>query len=103
MEQTVINEMLARRLWRVLVDAGCLGAAPPDGDVTEDFVRQLQNNDRGEFRFQGDLGFGGKFYWHPTWGWRVACYKEDENPQRKLIVDTVNRRLKEMWADGEDL
>ena len=32
-----------------------------------------------EWRFQGSLGFGGKFYTDHD-RWRVGCYREDDTP-----------------------
>lgn len=37
----------------------------------------------GEFRFQGTLGFGGKFW---SYGWYVNCYSEDETPARAAVI-----------------
>ncbi|MBK8037669.1 MAG: hypothetical protein IPK22_11115 [Verrucomicrobiaceae bacterium] len=38
-----------------------------------------------EYRFQGKLGFGGK-YWRKEN--RVSCYREDETPERlRLIIE----------------
>lgn len=52
-----------------------------------------------EFRFQGDLGFGGKiWYSHDRRGAYayVACYSEDLNDDRQRIIDDVNKRLAEI-------
>ena len=43
-----------------------------------------------EYRFQGELGFGGK-YWHKTN--RVSCYSEDETPGRLALIDRLNSEL----------
>lgn len=45
-----------------------------------------------EFRFQGDLGFGGKFHSNSN-GWYVSCYPEDETEELKLKIGLVNRVL----------
>ena len=43
-----------------------------------------------EYRFQGSLGFGGK-YWLKTN--RVNCYREDESPERVAIIKQLNDEL----------
>lgn len=45
-----------------------------------------------EFRFQGRLGFGGKF-WCRDGKVYVTCYPEDETAERKLLIEKVNRAL----------
>lgn len=50
------------------------------------------NNDSGEFRFQGNLGFGGKFYFDEL-GWRVGFYPEDHTQKRQDISNEVNAIL----------
>ena len=47
-----------------------------------------------EWRFQGALGFGGKFRVnnskpHPY----VDCYREDETPERLKMIERANARL----------
>lgn len=44
-----------------------------------------------EFRFQGDLGFGGKFYNSDRL--RVDYYPEDETPERKLAARKASLRI----------
>jgi hypothetical protein len=43
-----------------------------------------------EWRFRGNLGFGGKFY-HDM---RISCYPEDRTKDRDAIIDKVNDELK---------
>lgn len=45
-----------------------------------------------EWRFQGNLGFGGKFYRNSS-GHRVGYYLEDKTPDREAIVEKVNKLL----------
>lgn len=46
-----------------------------------------------EWRFQGSLGFGGKFrYPHMS----VDCYQEDETPERLNSIDVANKRLADL-------
>lgn len=47
-----------------------------------------------EWRFQGNLGFGGKFYADFRGrNLRVGCYSEDRNEERERIIDLVNDLL----------
>lgn len=65
-------------------------AGARDGD-REQFVWAHTMNDMSEYRFQGALGFGGKFWCKDSW--RVTAYPEDENPERWAIILRVNRQL----------
>lgn len=50
-----------------------------------------------EYRFQGSLGFGGKFYPRDM---RVSCYREDETPEREEMIRRANDALRAL-ASGE--
>ena len=45
-----------------------------------------------EFRFQGALGFGGKF-WRNDGRFYVTCYREDETPARLKVIAEANNLL----------
>jgi hypothetical protein len=47
-----------------------------------------------EWRFQGSLGFGGKFF-RDSNGYRVSCYPEDKTPERNAAISRANSRLQE--------
>lgn len=49
-----------------------------------------------EYRFQGTLGFGGKFY-KSSDAWRVDCYPEDRTAEREAVIVRTNARLREMF------
>ena len=51
-----------------------------------------------EWRFSGDLGFGGKFWRNPGNGRMhyVSCYSEDLNVERKAICDSLNSAIREL-------
>ncbi len=55
--------------------------------LRDDFVH---NHPCQEYRFQGNLGFGGKYY---SRGNRVSCYQEDETPERAQIIKQTNHHL----------
>jgi hypothetical protein len=45
-----------------------------------------------EYRFCGELGFGGKF-WANDGRMYVTCYREDETKKRARIIERVNGLL----------
>jgi hypothetical protein len=45
-----------------------------------------------EWRFQGCLGFGGKFY-NEEDGFRVTCYPEDETPENQWLMALAQQQL----------
>lgn len=60
--------------------------------LRDDFVFQQRRGCR-EYRFQGSLGFGGKF-----WNWmgtklHVTCYPEDLTDERAEIIKRTDARL----------
>jgi hypothetical protein len=56
------------------------------------FVREFtKGRPTMEYRFQGALGFGGKFY---PQNMRVSCYPEDETPERREMVRRANEALR---------
>lgn len=46
-----------------------------------------------EWRFIGKLGFGGKYRSKTN---RVDCYKEDETPERIILIEKLNSELKKI-------
>lgn len=55
-----------------------------------------------EYRFGGNLGMGGKFWITRRYGpfhdrWDVTCYREDETPGRKAMIERANARLAALW------
>lgn len=60
------------------------------------FVYHQTNEFVGEWRFQGKLGFGGKFYRSRSSydrQMRVDCYPEDMSDERKAIIAATNSAL----------
>ena len=83
-----MNEEIAERVYDVL-EAVC-GAW--EGD-RETFVRsQVCARPPKEWRFQGLLGFGGKF-WASGGAWYVNCYREDETPELISMITKANTAL----------
>lgn len=77
-----------RRVWELLV-AYC-GAKPSQYSAFDEDWPECR-----EFRFQGNLGFGGKVWFqeHDRRA-RVSCYPEDLTEQRERDIATVNHLLK---------
>jgi hypothetical protein len=69
-------------IWDILVEL--CGACSEDRDL---FIA----NTSFEYRFMGNLGFGGKIYMDAPP--RVSCYKEDETPARLKIIEVANKAL----------
>ncbi len=78
-------------LYAVLVD--CCRASPQTDDVAA-FVHEFTSeNPTREYRFQGGLGFGGKFRFPQL---SVDCYPEDINPARTAMMAAANAKLASM-------
>jgi hypothetical protein len=76
-----------RAIWDVLVET--CGAPPQMWDQFNLCFPECR-----EFRFQGDLGFGGKV-WSDRGRVYVNCYPEDETPQRVALIRSANAQLSE--------
>jgi hypothetical protein len=64
----------------------------------EDFVYHFTEKWKGntaEWRFQGCLGFGGKF-WIQHDRWYVNGYREDETPENRRCAARANARLAQL-------
>ena len=48
-----------------------------------------------EYRFCGNLGFGGKYRRRTN---KVDCYREDETPERLQAIDRINSELAKLSA-----
>lgn len=68
-------------------------------DWRENFVAVQTRDDEvcTEYRFQGALGFGGKFWRNPSpfsQGWYVNAYPEHETrPHVRAVIDVTNAAL----------
>ncbi len=83
----------ANQIYDVLIaNAGAMGY------WRGDFLSmQTQNPPCAEYRFQGNLGFGGKFRNYDG-RWYVTCYTEDETPKRLDAIAKTNVLLAELKA-----
>lgn len=83
--------------YNILVeDAG----AQKDPREKEAFVRAYTQIEHptSEYRFQGVLGFGGKF-WRNDGRFYVSCYREDRTKKLDKIIAKVNDRLQLLFAE----
>lgn len=62
-------------------------------EIREDFVCNQIVEHISEWRFCGKLGFGGKF-WRNDGRLYVNCYREDETPAIRKMIEAANKRLK---------
>ena len=85
-----LDESTANLIYEILRD-DC-GASEAD---REDFVWLQTLKHVPEYRFQGNLGFGGKLYLTKHL-WHVMCYPEDMTPERTLAIRAANRKLAEL-------
>lgn len=74
-----------------------------DGDM-ERMSFQANFHDFDEWRFMGNLGFGGKIWRyaiygnpHRTFTFKVTCYPEDKTPELQTIIDRANARLEDLF------
>lgn len=78
----------AERIYDILVEH-C--SAHNDAREKQSFVH-AQVEGCIEWRFQGALGFGGKF-WNNAGRWYVNGYPEEMTPERETIVQKANAQL----------
>jgi hypothetical protein len=53
---------------------------------------QASDGPPSEWRFCGKLDFGGKVYLDSD-RWRTGCYREDDTPERSVLIAEMNMRL----------
>ena len=88
-----MNTNKANKLYDILVEE--CGALETE---RENFVYHQTNDPEElvrEWRFCGNLGFGGKF-WRNDGRLYVNCYNEDMTPERQKMIDRANQRLSEL-------
>jgi hypothetical protein len=95
MQADLIPEPIAHRIYDVLVRH----AGATEHDRIGFVVAHTTDGGCWEFRFQGSLGFGGKFR-NDAGRWRVDCYREDETPERLAVIEATNLALARMQVDS---
>lgn len=91
---------LANKVYDILEEIGA------SSNMRDAFIHTQTTEDCDEWRFQGKLGFGGKFwnewsYLDRRYSWRVSCYTEDETPQREKLINETNIKLQKLIDDSE--
>lgn len=71
--------------------------ASPDSWMRQDFIHHQTAGSTDEYRFQGMLGFGGKF-WNCNGRWYVSAYPETVKgrPELQAAIDATNAALSEL-------
>jgi len=87
MENKPLSVETANRIFDILVSE--CGASET---MRDDFISTETTEICSEFRFCGNLGFGGKF-WNTNGKLYVNCYPEDETPERACIIGIANAKL----------
>jgi len=91
MHRGPIDADWAGKIWAVLVEE-C--ECRDDPRNKRSFVNYLaeEHGFGHEWRFQGGLGFGGKFH-NDHFSWRCTCYSEHKTPARLAMIERANMRL----------
>jgi len=79
----------AMQIWHILIDNA--GASSNTYD-RHGFVIEAMSGEWTEWRFIGNLGFGGKV-WNNCGRVYVTCYRENETPERLDIIERTNKLL----------
>ncbi len=87
-----LTEQQKRLVWDVLVET--CGARP---NQWSDFAHHFPQCR--EYRFQGDLGFGGKV-WADSRRVYVTCYSEDTTAERADMIGAANSALLAVNAEA---
>lgn len=90
-----VTKSVALALYDVLVTECKACPAHVDSFVYEFTKRDDVYGPTQEWRFQGALGFGGKFRYPLC---TVDCYREDETPERLAMIEQANEKLGELKA-----
>lgn len=93
----------ADRVWDILVEE--VGADPDKtGWRYESFVQYLGMDvsphcigSCHEYRFEGNLGHGGKFRHDTSGSGSVSCYPENRTPNSEAAIERANQRLSELY------
>lgn len=82
------SEARVEAIYQILVEE--CGANTDDIAVRSFVYEFTKENPTSEYRFQGKLGFGGKFRYPRM---TVDCYSEDETPAIRAMIEKANARL----------
>lgn len=82
----LLPEPVANAVWDLLMEYGA------SEHQRIEFLAATTGRGITEFRFQGEFGFGGKF-WVSAGRWYVSCYSEDLTAARQTRLNEANARL----------
>lgn len=98
-KQFALSELRAKqrqaalRIWEIL-QRTCGASVHWAGNFVRMACDYMDTGKMLEYRFQGNLGFGGKVWInngpHPY----VTCYPEDITPDKQKVIDAANLELK---------
>lgn len=94
-----ITRDMAESIWEVLVIHCGASAAPRHQEA---FAAIATEPEFSEYRFGGNLGFGGKFFATDT-KWWVSCAKENDTAETMRMVNAANKELVLLKASMEPL
>jgi len=81
-----MNKKKLNKVYDILVTIG-----DANERMRESFIHyHLRESGSHEWRFSGNLGFGGKYRLDEN---SVDCYSEDETPERFEIIKRINEEL----------
>lgn len=91
-----LTEAQAKAVWQVLVEECSASRDVMDEfSFVSAFSTDTSYSPGSEWRFQGCLGFGGKFRYPAL---SVDCYAEDATPARLEVIRVTNARLAALKA-----
>lgn len=98
-DRFVLSETQALAAWKIMVEE----CGESDDELKRNYFLNYVTTKPGQrkvFRFQGSLGFGGKFRLNSNRNFApyVDCYREDETPKRLAAIERANARLLSMWS-----
>jgi hypothetical protein len=101
-----ITPDIGREIWdRLIEHCGVRKTDHYEDDVLGFTLHLSEFFDKGEpfpfeWRFQGALGFGGKFRYQRSTGFYVDYYREDKTTERDVMVEAMNVWLRERFDQG---
>lgn len=101
LDESTLRELFERIWDQVLVP---IAGTNPHPDRREGFILDYIETKypATEWRFQGSLGFGGKFWMQDNLKCSVSCYREDETPEREKTIAKANLALSALVADFKE-
>lgn len=90
MNGKILTREFAIKVYDILVNLGGASESMREAFIHAHSLDAYDEIPCWEWRFEGKLGFGGK-YWSKRN--KVDCYQEDENPERLKLIEQINAEL----------